>query len=80
MKLEQAPRRSLLSKIGKLIRTILLAILVAFLVGFTIGTLLRGEIEKPVRYIGAIKVAEPWSAVPPSLVVGATDPSHVLDA
>ena len=47
------PRRGFLSKIGKLIRTILIALVVAFLVGFTIGTLLRGEVDKPVRYIGA---------------------------
>ena len=39
--------------IGKLIRTILIALVVAFLVGFTLGTLLRGEVDKPVRYIGA---------------------------
>ena len=47
------PRRGFLSKIGKLIRTILIALVVAFVVGFTIGTLLRGEVDKPVRYIGA---------------------------
>ena len=47
------PRRGFLSKIGKLIRTILIALVVAFLVGFTLGTLLRGEVDKPVRYIGA---------------------------
>lgn len=50
---KQSPRRGFLSKIGKLIRTILIALVVAFVVGFTIGTLLRGEVDKPVRYIGA---------------------------
>ena len=50
---KQSPRRGFLSKIGKLIRTILIALVVAFVVGFTLGTLLRGEVDKPVRYIGA---------------------------
>lgn len=50
---KQSSQRGFLSKIGKLIRTILIALVVAFLVGFTLGTLLRGEVDKPVRYIGA---------------------------
>ena len=50
---KQSPRRGFLSKIGKLIRTILIALVVAFVVGFTLGTLLRGEVDEPVRYIGA---------------------------
>lgn len=40
----------------RLLRTILLSLLVAFTVGFVIGTLLRREVDKPVRYIGAAPV------------------------
>ncbi len=50
---KQSSKRGFLSKIGKLIRTILIALVVAFLVGFTFGTLLRREVDKPVRYIGS---------------------------
>ena len=38
--------------LGRILRTILWALVVAFVVGFVIGTLLRRELEKPVRYIG----------------------------
>ena len=43
------PKRSIFVRI---LGTIAIAILVAFSVGFVIGTMLRGEIEKPARYMG----------------------------
>lgn len=43
------PKRSIFVRI---LRTIAIAILVAFSVGFLIGTMLRGEVDKPVRYMG----------------------------
>lgn len=36
-----------------MLKTIALALLVAFGVGFLIGTLLRRELQQPVRYMGA---------------------------
>jgi len=38
--------------VGRVLRTILIALLVAFTVGFVIGTLLRRQLEEPVRYYG----------------------------
>ncbi|MEM9175685.1 MAG: hypothetical protein AAGC67_10655 [Myxococcota bacterium] len=38
---------------GRVLKTIALALLVAFGVGFLIGTLLRRELQQPVRYMGA---------------------------
>ncbi|MCR9095527.1 MAG: hypothetical protein NXI30_15000 [bacterium] len=37
---------------GRVVRTVLIALLVAFTVGFVIGTLLRRQLEEPVRYYG----------------------------
>lgn len=50
--------------LGRLLRTILLAILVAFLVGFGIGTLLRREIDRPVRYFGVRETPAPGTTQP----------------
>ena len=38
--------------VRRVLRTILIALLVAFTVGFVIGTLLRRQLEEPVRYYG----------------------------
>lgn len=38
--------------LGRIVRTVLIALLVAFAVGFVIGTLLRRQLEEPVRYYG----------------------------
>ena len=48
-----AARRPRRSVGARLLRTILIAALIAFTVGFTIGSLLRREMERPARYIGA---------------------------
>jgi hypothetical protein len=40
------------STFGRILRTVAWAVLIAFAVGFFIGTLLRREMERPVRYIG----------------------------
>lgn len=49
-------RPSLLARIGRLLRAVLLALIVAFLFGFVIGTCLRREIDRPVRYYGAVPI------------------------
>ncbi len=43
----------------RLLRTVLIALLVAFTIGFLIGTLLRRELEEPVRYFGYEKAPAP---------------------
>lgn len=43
----------------RLLRTILYALAIAFLIGFAIGTWLRREVERPTRYIGAIRWSVP---------------------
>ncbi len=40
------------SKLGRVLRTIFWALVFAFLIGFVVGSLLRRELERPVRYIG----------------------------
>lgn len=37
-----------------MLRAILWTVLIAFGVGFLIGTLLRRELERPIRYIGGV--------------------------
>lgn len=44
---------------GRLLKTIFYALIFAFAIGLLIGTLIRREIEKPVRYIGAAPAAIP---------------------
>jgi hypothetical protein len=39
--------------VGRVLRTLLIALLVAFTVGFAIGTLLRRQLDEPVRYYGS---------------------------
>lgn len=46
------------SALGRILRTIAWAILIAFTFGFFIGTLLRRELERPVRYIGGTERSE----------------------
>ena len=57
------------SGLRRVLRTIAWAIAIAFGVGFLIGTLLRRELDRPVRYIGAMDA----SAL-------AADPCDVLDS
>lgn len=38
--------------LGRVLRTVLIALFVAFTVGFLIGTVLRRQLEEPVRYYG----------------------------
>jgi hypothetical protein len=47
------PGPGLLSRIGRVLRTVLWAILFAFAFGFVVGTVLRAKLDRPVRYIGA---------------------------
>ena len=83
MTLQPSRLRGFVSKIAKLVRTILIALVVAFLVGFTIGTLLRGKVDKPVRYIGARDRVYPVLKIVPnrvqhtSLAVRTTYPGDV---
>lgn len=58
------------SKLGRILRTIFWALLFAFVFGFVIGTLLRKELEQPVRYIG--ERSDPGSAL-------ASTPSDIGD-
>ena len=67
------PRRR--SKFAALLRRILYALAIAFLIGFVIGTLLRRELSRPVRYIGA---QLPDEAVAASAL--APHPSHIRDS
>jgi len=46
------------STLGRILRAILWSLLIAFAIGFVIGTLLRRELEKPVRYIGSVDRVE----------------------
>ena len=62
------------SKIVVLLRRILYALAIAFMVGFVIGTLIRRQLERPIRYIGAQLQDE---ALASSTL--APHPSHVLD-
>jgi hypothetical protein len=57
------------SLVGRILRTILWALVVAFAIGFVIGTLLRRELEKPVRYVGGLEVGPSVAARPPRHVV-----------
>ena len=45
------PRRP--SKLAALLRRVLYALAIAFLIGFVLGTLIRRQLERPTRYIGA---------------------------
>jgi hypothetical protein len=53
------------SLLGRILRTILWALVVAFVIGFVIGTLLRRELEKPVRYVGGLEATPSVAAGPP---------------
>ena len=66
------PRRSVAAR---LLRTILLTVLIAFAVGLVIGSLLRREMERPTRYIGAR--FDP--ALGPGNSAGAQHPGDVRD-
>ncbi len=70
-----AAERRRASRVGALLRTLLLALAIAFLVGLLIGTWLRIQLERPVRYIGAA-----GSPGPPAGSTVAADPGDVFDA
>jgi hypothetical protein len=59
------PETTRRSAIGRVLRTIFWALVVAFAVGFLVGTLLRRELEKPVRYIGEREVRNSVAATRP---------------
>ena len=42
------------SRLGRVLRTVFWALVFAFAFGFVVGTFLRRELDRPVRYIGAI--------------------------
>ena len=55
--------------VGRVVRTVLIALLVAFTVGFVIGTILRRQLEEPVRYYGSrngrhFEVTHPFPTMP----------------
>jgi hypothetical protein len=75
-KRSSAARRPKRSVAARLLRTILLMALIAFAIGFAIGSLLRRELERPTRYLGAR--FDP--ALGSSLSAGAQDPGDVRDA
>lgn len=58
------------SAFGRVLRTVAWAVLIAFAFGFFIGTLLRRELDRPVRYIGENARSEP-------LLRAAVDPGHI---
>jgi hypothetical protein len=39
--------------LASVLKTILYALIFAFVVGFGIGTILRSQLERPIRYIGS---------------------------
>lgn len=59
------------SKLAMALRALAYALLVAFVIGLVIGTLIRREIEKPVRYIGGLDLLG---------VIGAEHPGHIAHA
>jgi len=63
------------SKIAALLRRILYALAIAFAIGFVIGTLIRRELSRPVRYIGAQIRGDALAAS-----ALATHPGHIRDA
>ncbi len=42
------------SRLRRVLRTIFWALVFAFVFGFVVGTFLRRELDRPVRYIGAL--------------------------
>ncbi len=66
------PRRP--SKLAAALRAILYSLAIAFLIGFVIGTLIRRELSRPVRYIGAQIQGETLAASAPP-----PDPGHIRD-
>lgn len=64
-----APKKSLGAR---LLRTVLIAILAAFVFGLVVGTILRRQLDRPVRYIGSTAGAA-------GSVVLASHPGHVRD-
>jgi NhaP-type Na+/H+ or K+/H+ antiporter len=62
------------SKFAAVLRTILWALMIAFVVGFVIGTLIRRQLEQPVRYIGSRAQIEAIAAS-----VLPADPRHIGD-
>lgn len=53
------------SRLGRLLKTIFYALIFAFALGLLIGTLIRREMEKPVRYIGALPAPPAGAYVDP---------------
>ena len=79
MKIEKSrgPRQSR-SPFARILRTILWAIVIAFAIGFLVGSLIRRELESPVRYIGA-RLHRPESPGSPFHASSglATRPGHI---
>ena len=68
------PRRPLLVRI---LRTIFFALFFAFLFGFVVGTILRRELDRPVRYMGEIPSDAANSSFAFRSLVGSTDPGNI---
>ena len=79
------------SRIAVVLRTLFYALAIAFIVGFVVGTVLRKQLERPVRYMGFSEFAprEAFAKRRTTLgefatlaadSIGPTDPGHVGDA
>jgi hypothetical protein len=53
------------SKLGRVLRTVFWALVFAFAIGFVVGTLLRRELDRPLRYIGERSDADSGLAANP---------------
>jgi hypothetical protein len=66
------------SRIGRVLRAVFWALVFAFVFGFVVGTFLRRELDRPVRYIGA--VGERDERIDSGLALAAARPCDVGDA
>jgi hypothetical protein len=68
------------SKLGRVLRTVFWALVFAFVFGFVVGTLLRRELDRPVRYIGERSDADSVMAANPydvgNTLTGVLVPRH----
>lgn len=60
------------SPLARILRAVLLAIFVAFLLGLVVGTLLRRQLDRPVRYMSARPEFASFASV-----AGTADPGDI---
>ncbi len=68
------------SRVGRVLRTVFWALVFAFVFGFVVGTFLRRELDRPVRYIGAIGETDETDERVDSGLALAARPRHIGDA